>query len=617
MAMTQPSAELPAVSARPWVATGRFVRALLASRSHATRVLALTMLLALTEWIGLFMLVPMLAVVGLSDTSGPAGRMVSSATGALAALGIRITLPAMLLLFVALVAVRAVVQRLETGATSALENHFVLSLRMRCYTAMMRARWSFIAGERGSDFAHVLTLETTRVGSAAYQVLRLLVHVVLTGVYLLLAVRLSIPMTLLAGATGIVLLVSLRRRNTEALAAGDHVSTAGAELHAVVQEHIDGLKTARCYGAEDRNAVAFATHAHDLAAASNRVEVNQATASALLSVGSAALLGAFVYVAVALVALPTTAVLLLLLIFSRIIPRIADAQNSLQQFLVALPAYNRVIGLIETSEAAGDVHTPAALASHAASPAIRVSDVSLRYPGATQPALRGVSFDVPSHQFVAIVGASGAGKSTIADLLLGILTPDSGAVEIDGQVLGPAIHRSWRERIGFVPQDTFLLHDTVRANLRWAVPDASETDLRDALAAAAALEFVERLPQGLDTKIGDRGVLLSGGERQRLALARALLRKPGVLILDEATSALDSENEQRIQDAIARVHGTISIVMITHRLSAIRDADRIVVLDGGQVVQSGSWSELQAEKGGRFWSLCLAQRIVDPQEPAW
>ena len=154
-----------------------------------------------------------------------------------------------------------------------------------------------------------------------------------------------------------------------------------------------------------------------------------------------------------------------------------------------------------------------------------------------------------------------------------------------------------------MPQETLLFHDSVRANLLWANPGATEDDIWRALASAAADDFVRALPNGLETVLGDRGVLVSGGERQRLSLARALLRRPRILILDEATSSLDSENERRIQDAIDRLHEQITIVVITHRLSTIRNADWIHVLDHGRIVESGTWNSLLVSREGRFRAL--------------
>jgi ATP-binding cassette subfamily C protein len=213
-------------------------------------------------------------------------------------------------------------------------------------------------------------------------------------------------------------------------------------------------------------------------------------------------------------------------------------------------------------------------------------------------------------EVVALVGPSGAGKSTIADLMTGLLAPDSGRIAVDGVALDETRARAWREQIGYVSQDTYLFHDSVRANLLWARPGASEAEVRQALAMAAAEQFVDALAAGLDTVIGDCGATISHGERQRIAFARALLRRPRLLILDEATNSLDAHNEQRILEAIEQLRGDLTIVTIAHRIAAVRRADRIYVVEGGIVVESGTSAELCAREHGRFRALCESQGIA-------
>jgi ATP-binding cassette subfamily C protein len=221
-----------------------------------------------------------------------------------------------------------------------------------------------------------------------------------------------------------------------------------------------------------------------------------------------------------------------------------------------------------------------------------------------------LSLVIPAGKIVALVGPSGAGKSTIADILMGLVAPDSGTLRLDGRPLGPESVRGWRDRIGYVAPDTFLFHDTIRANLKWARPDASQDEMLAALRQASAFDFVAGLSDGLDTIVGDRGMLLSQGERQRLALARAFLRRPSMLILDEATNSLDSENEGRVLDAIESRRGELTVVLIAHRLSTIRWADLIYVVEGGKVVESGNWSSLSALRDGRFRALWEAQSLT-------
>ena len=226
--------------------------------------------------------------------------------------------------------------------------------------------------------------------------------------------------------------------------------------------------------------------------------------------------------------------------------------------------------------------------------------------------LNGVDLAIPAGRTTAVVGPSGAGKSTVADMVVGLLMPTSGRITIDGVPLAGAHIPPWRRRLGYVNQDTFLFHESIRENLRIVRPDATDEQLWTALHNASAA-FVEALPDGLDTVVGDRGVRLSGGERQRIALARALLRNPTMLILDEATSALDPENERVIQHAIERMAGQLTILVIAHRLASVRSADVIHVMEAGHVVESGTWEALLARPGGRFRAMCRAQGLLDDQ----
>ena len=237
---------------------------------------------------------------------------------------------------------------------------------------------------------------------------------------------------------------------------------------------------------------------------------------------------------------------------------------------------------------------------------IRFKDVSLVYDAGDEAALRDISVEIESGQTVALVGESGTGKTTFANMVLGFYFPTQGSVRIDGKDIRNINLRSLRERIGVVSQDNILLNTSIRENLRYGRRDATEEEMRRAAEHANALEFIQNLPEGFDARVGDRGVRLSGGQRQRLAIARAILKDPRILILDEATSALDSESEARIQQALERLEKDRTCIIIAHRLSTVVSADRILVFREGRLVESGKHDELLS-KEGEYARLCRRQ----------
>jgi len=238
--------------------------------------------------------------------------------------------------------------------------------------------------------------------------------------------------------------------------------------------------------------------------------------------------------------------------------------------------------------------------------AIELRNVSLRYSPELDPALTNINLILPKGQTIALVGSSGAGKSSIADLLAGLYDPSEGDILVDGTSLAAFDLVSWQQRLGVVSQDTFLFNATIAENIAFGTPGASRQDIETAAAQAQAARFIEALPDGFETLVGERGYRLSGGQRQRLSLARAILRDPELLILDEATSALDSESERLVQQAIDRFERQHTVLVIAHRLSTIVNADLICVMEKGQIVERGKHAELLPQNG-RYSSLWIQQ----------
>ncbi len=246
------------------------------------------------------------------------------------------------------------------------------------------------------------------------------------------------------------------------------------------------------------------------------------------------------------------------------------------------------------------------------SKAIVLKDITLHYPNTLYPAVQSLNLEILSGTTIALVGASGAGKSSILDLLLGLYQPSRGSITVDGGKIQDLNMEAWRGQFGVVSQDTFIFNDSIADNIRFGKLDATQTEIERAAALAGAHPFIVRLPNGYQTVVGERGYCLSGGERQRIALARALVRDPKILIFDEATSNLDSHSERLIQEALIKIRGKKTVILVAHRLSTVLHADRIFVLEKGRLIEEGSHTELLAKKGqyAFLWDI-QAKKLED------
>jgi ATP-binding cassette subfamily C protein len=600
----------------PGVASGipglavHFVRSMLATLGwQLVPVVIVSIALAVTEGVGVLLLVPLLASIGVVVANGPAGSVASWTAGAFSWIGVAPSLETVLTAFMAVSVGYAALYRWHLVLSPRLEQQFVLTLRHRLYEAIVSARWSFLVQRRASDMAHALTVDIDRVSSSAHQLLTLVSGLGVTIVYLAVAARLSPALTAVVVVGAFVLLVLVRRRTRHSAEHGAAYSEASRRLHGMVSESLAGLKVAKSTGAEVRASAVFQRLTRTASDRYLELIASFADSKRRLDLASAGGLCVLVFAAVRVFGIRGASLLLVVFIFARIMPRILALQDSIQLFVAGLPAFEEVTKLHRQCEREAEHLEDSGNSRLELSRMLRVEGVCYRYTTEGRQILNSIDLEIMAGRTTAIVGPSGSGKSTLADLVMGLLSPNAGDLLVDGVPLTADNLRAWRRAIGYVPQDTFLLHDSIRANLAWAVPQAAEEEMWQALELASAQEFVAALPDGIDTQVGDRGVRLSGGERQRLALARALLRRPSLLILDEATSALDAVSEQQVLDAIRQLHGRLSIIMITHRLAAVRDADVVHVIAGGRVAESGTWPELSARRGSLFRRLWEIQRL--------
>lgn len=473
----------------------------------------------------------------------------------------------------------------------------VNKVRGSLFEAIGQSQWQFVSQHRTSDLTHLLTADIDRIQLAAFSFLNLLQALIAIAVYTLVSALLSWEMTAFAAVCGIAILILMQPVRQLAARYGVLLTDRRKQQHRIVSEFLAGMKVAKSFNAERRyiNDLTQALEASqsDL----TRFVRASSTGSLLMQVANVIVLAVFVFAAVVWFGLPVTALVVLILVYMRMSPRFTSIQASVQELLVNAPALRAV----EEMRTACQRHIDPQ--SNATPPAfrqeIRLESVSYRHCDG-RGGVDGVSLTIPARSITALIGESGAGKSTLADLIMGLIAPQAGVILVDGEPLDDSNRSAWRNTVAYVPQETFLLNDTIEANLRIAKPAASHTELCDALRAANALRLVEGLPEGILTVVGERGNRLSGGERQRIALARAILRRPVLLVLDEATNALDADNRSMILQSIRSLRQDMAVLMIAHDSAVLDIADEIITLSSGRLVDGKSLQSPAETRSGRI-----------------
>ena len=567
--------------------------------------LILILAVSLTESLSLLLIVP---VIGLLKPGGTALEI--KAPASLRALlhapkTLHVELVAVLVAFVLLVVTRAFAVRAKDLQVTAVLYSVVNDLRTRLFAALSRSRWGFLSELRQSDITHALTADMDRVQTAIMQLLMLVQALVMIAVYGAVSILVSPAMTLFAIGLGVLVLVLLAPLRGRARRHGEAFVAARKLQFATVDEFLAAMKMVKAANAEASYVARLGSELEALRAQIVQYTKVSSLAALIFQSVTALALALFVGVAFDVFRLGRELIILLLLLFLRLGPRIMGLQQELQDIIINLSSFGAMRDL--EADCRRHEEPPVVLERPQLRRCITLDQVGFRYPNAEQPALHDVTAEMPAGRITALVAASGGGKSTLADIVLGLNEAQSGQVRIDDAPLNGSTQRGWRDHVAYVPQEVFLLNDTVAANLRLTAPAATEDELWLALASAQLDGVVRRSSLGLRTQIGDRGMRFSGGERQRLALARALLRRPQLLILDEATSALDWANQSAIAGVIERLKGRLTVLTIAHRPSMIRFADWVIVLESGRVVETGDLALLSQDPNSRLARLMAAE----------
>ncbi|MEM8749196.1 MAG: ABC transporter ATP-binding protein [Pseudomonadota bacterium] len=444
---------------------------------------------------------------------------------------------------------------------------FVDEWRNRVFSALAHAPWHHTSRMPRAKMEHALTSDVNRLEQGTEAVFQSLVGLAILIVQCAVALYLAPGLTgalIVAGALAALILLPsvLKARRT-----GEKLTEIGQGMFSLIERLFSGLKLAKIHNAEHDFTSMFDNQLSAYRAQSLRFQNVRARSRFLFKLIMGLAACGSIVIGVMVFETPITNLLVVLVIMVRLNGPIWSVLNGLQTAAHMLPAFQSVSQLEKTFRESRTPAGPqqAAVLANATEPAsVNIKGLTFRYSGTNEPVIADVSAEIPAGDITIVTGPSGSGKTTLVDLLAGLQQPKSGTILIDGAELSDEQSAHWRDQIAYIPQDPYLFAGTIRQNLSWSNSAHNDREIWAALRNAQAAGFVERFPEGLDTMVGDRGQLVSGGERQRLCLARALLRKPRLLILDEATNALDPATEHALMTTIAGLRGSLTILMISH-----------------------------------------------------
>lgn len=478
-------------------------------------------------------------------------------------------------------------------------------LMLGTFTDFFNARWYFFSSNKQGTLINTFIREMTVVGDALSAMGRYFSCISQILLYLVVPFYLSWQVTSITIITAVIFALPFLRMGKVSYRLGKLNTSTANQIGVVIQENLSLAKLVLGFCKQERSIESLATSfdAHRNVTLKSQT-LNFALPLIYFPFGILVLIiGLFV---ARRFILPLSETVVLFYALARVVPLIGNLTEQKSCLDNFFPSYEQVMNLRQSAKELKQQTGLKAFAGFETE--MRIEDVSFAYPG-HEPILIDINIRIPKGKMVALVGESGTGKSTLIDLIIGFYAPSQGRVTFDGVELKEFDIHSYRSRIGYVPQDSVLFNMTILDNLRWANESATEDEIKQACRQANAEEFITKFPKGYDTLVGDRGVRLSGGQIQRIALARAILRKPELLILDEATSALDTYSERLIQQAIEIIAKETTVIVVAHRLSTIINADYIYVLKNGEIVEEGRYLDL-TQRSGHFSKMVELQSLA-------
>ncbi len=553
-------------------------------RSYPAQTAAMLFALILAgivEGFGLTALLPMLNMaVGQGTGSADPGPG-DFVTTALRAMGITPSIESLLLVVVLGVLLKSALVLFADKKVGYTVAHVTTDLRLALLRALFGARWEFFLSQPVGSLANSAATEAMRASQAYLHGAMMATLFIEAMVYGSVALLVSWQATLISFSAGFLLLRLLNRLVKATKKAGRKQTILLQSLLSRLTDCLQSAKPLKAMGREDLADALLEADAVRLNHALRKQVYSKAILKSLQDPILMLLIAAGLYAALTLFKLELPMVMVMVFLLARLLNQLGKVQRKQQEFVSCESAYWSLQGKIDEARRQQEPRSEQRRVDLKQS--IRFENVSFGYDD--HAVLYDVSLTVPAGSFTVVIGPSGAGKTTFIDLVTGLLRTRQGTVRIDDVSLAEMDMGHWRRQIGYVPQDTVLLHDTILANITLGAPELTEDDAKRALREAGAEEFVSAMQAGLNSIVGERGAKLSGGQRQRVAIARALAHRPALLILDEATSALDPQSEQAICATLEKLKGKVTILAITHQPAIVRFAEQVYRLEGGRVMQ--------------------------------
>lgn len=563
--------------------------------TFSASIILLGLMAAMLEGIGLSFVLPMVEIVQSQEPIAEADGIMAIFVSIYRLLGIPFSLGSVVVGVSVVMVARYTSSFFVDWFREALRTYYIRDLQVRAFEAALYAQIEYYDEEGSDDILNAIVTQTYYAGQVIHYVVQLLEQMFLAAVYLALALVFAPYLTIVAIFILGGLTVLLRHVIEPGYKVGELVAEANEGRQEAAQAGTQGIRDVRLFGIAEDLYEEFEDAVDQYTNASITLRRNEAALNRFYNLGVSVSIFVLIFLALTYANLSIGAMGVFLFAMFRLGPRVSNVQQryyKVENNLPHLVRTNEFISKLEDYEEpdGGSDPVPEGITS------INFDDVWFSY-NEDEQVLRGMDFQVEKGEFVAFVGQSGAGKSTIVSLLARMYEVDHGQIRANGVPINRMDVNQWRERLSVVRQDPFIFNDTLRYNLTIGSSDISDEELEKVCEITKVDEFLDDLPKGYDSNLGDEGVRLSGGQQQRLALARALLADADLLILDEATSDLDSNLEKQVQQGIENMERDYAIITIAHRLSTVKNADRIYTVEQGQITEQGDHSTLVDEEG--------------------